>query len=176
MVRNIEDNFRIRPLNDSDSLEELTAMLHRAYRVLAEMGLRFLATHQDVATTRWRVSSGHCFVAEIDGKIVGTICYHDPSSDAGCDYYRQDGVARVGQLAVEPSLQRNRIATRLMTHAEEFARSRGMLELALDTAEPAGHLIEWYARIGYRIVGHHRWDVTNYRSVIMSKALGDKTL
>lgn len=137
------------------------------------MGLRFLATHQDVATTRSRVSSGHCFVAELDGKVVGTICYYEPSRKTGCDYYKKKGVAHVGQLAVEPLQQRLRIATKLMKHAEDFARTRGMRELALDTAEPALHLIEWYARIGYRIVGHQQWEVTNYRSVVMSKVLRD---
>ncbi len=173
MPANTEAPLRIRPLRDSDSLEELTELLHRAYRVLADMGLRFLATHQDVATTKRRVASGHCFVAERGGKVVGTICYYDPSRKSGCDYYKKKGVAHVGQLAVEPTLQRLRIATKLMGHAEDFARERGMIELALDTAEPALHLIEWYTRMGYRIVGHQQWEVTNYRSVIMSKVLRD---
>ena len=173
MATNIEGQIKIRPLSESDSLEELTDLLHRAYRVLADMGLRFLATHQDVATTKRRVSAGHCFVAELDGKVIGTICYYEPSRKSGCDYYKKKGVAHVGQLAVEPKQQRLRIATRLMLHAENFARERGMHELALDTAEPAIHLIEWYARMGYRVVGHQQWEVTNYRSVIMSKVLQD---
>lgn len=173
MSANSEVQVTIRALNESDSLEELTDLLHRAYRVLADMGLRFLATHQDVATTKQRVSSGHCFIAELNGKVVGTICYYEPSRKTGCDYYKKKGVAHVGQLAVEPMQQRLRIATKLMKHAEDFARERGMHELALDTAEPAIHLIEWYARIGYRIVGHQQWEVTNYRSVVMSKLLQD---
>lgn len=42
-------------------------------------------------------------------------------------------------------------------------------ELALDTAVPATHLIDRYKRLGYRTVAHYQRDVTNYRSVIMSK-------
>lgn len=176
MTINLKEELRIRPLNASDSLEDLTDMLHRAYRVLADMGLRFLATYQDVETTKSRVSSGHCFVAVLNGKVVGTICYYEPSRKTGCDYYKRKGVAHVGQLAVEPALSRLGIATYLMKHVEDFARSRGMKELALDTAEPALHLIEWYSRLGYEIVGHQQWEVTNYRSVLMSKSLGDSTL
>ena len=176
MTINLKDELRIRPLAESDSLEDLTDMLHRAYRVLADMGLRFLATYQDVDTTKSRVSSGHCFVAELDGKVVGTICYYEPSRKTGCDYYKKKGVAHVGQLAVEPALSRLGIATYLMKHAEEYGRSRGMKELALDTAEPAIHLIEWYSRLGYKIVGHQQWEVTNYRSVLMGKALDDHAL
>ncbi|MBW1796697.1 MAG: GNAT family N-acetyltransferase, partial [Deltaproteobacteria bacterium] len=45
----------------------------------------------------------------------------------------------------------------------------GASELALDTAEQATHLINWYERLGYRFIEYVDWDVTNYRSVIMSK-------
>ncbi len=167
----LNNRLLIRTLGADDSFEDLTELLHRAYRVLADMGLRFLATYQDVDTTKSRVSIGTCFVAELDGKIVGTITYYAPGRRYGCDYYKKKGVAHVGQLAVEPTLQRLGIAARLMSRAEDFARSRGMRELALDTAEPAIQLIDWYTRIGYRFVGYHQWDVTNYRSVIMTKPL-----
>jgi hypothetical protein len=44
-------------------------------------------------------------------------------------------------------------------------------ELALDTAEPAAHLIDWYQRLGFALVGHWKWGGANYRSVLMSKNL-----
>jgi signal transduction histidine kinase len=47
----------------------------------------------------------------------------------------------------------------------------GMIELALDTSEHATRLIETYARRGSLEVERCRWDVTNYRSVVMSKRL-----
>lgn len=176
MTLPLDNRLIIRTLRPDDSFDELTELLHRAYRVLADMGLRFLATHQDVDTTRSRVATGTCFVAELDGKIIGTITYYAPGRRYGCDYYKKKGVAHIGQLAVEPTVQRLGVAARLMSHAEEFARSRVMRELALDTAEPAIQLIDWYTRIGYRFVGYHQWDVTNYRSVIMSKLLIDSKI
>lgn len=171
MTQNPQGNFIIRPLAESDSLEELTELLHRAYAFLAGMGLRFYATFQDVETTRHRVSTGHCFVAELDSKVIGTITYYEPSERTGCEYYRRQGVCHLGQLAVDPELQQQGVAGRLMRHAEEYARSRGMSEVALDTAEPATHLISWYERMGYRFISYHQWDITNYRSVLMAKAL-----
>jgi hypothetical protein len=38
--------YSIRPLRDDDSISDLTALLHRAYKPLLDMGLRYLATHQ----------------------------------------------------------------------------------------------------------------------------------
>ena len=171
MTHNPRGDLIIRPLAESDSLEDLTELLHRAYGFLANMGLRFHATFQDVETTRHRVSTGECFVAELDGKVIGTITYYEPSDHTGCEFYQRQGVCHLGQLAVEPEVQKQGIAGRLMRHAEEYARLRGMSEVALDTAEPATHLISWYERMGYRFICHHQWDITNYRSVIMAKAL-----
>lgn len=171
MTHNPRGDLIIRPLAESDSLEDLTELLHRAYGFLANMGLRFHATFQDVETTRHRVSTGQCFVAELAGKVIGTITYYEPNDHTGCEFYQRQGVCHLGQLAVEPEVQKQGIAGRLMRHAEEYARLRGMSEVALDTAEPATHLISWYERMGYRFICHHQWDITNYRSVIMAKAL-----
>ncbi len=161
----------IRELRDSDSLENLTALLHRSYRTLAEMGLRYLATHQDASVTRDRIRLGTCFLAVADGRVVGTVTYHDPGHVKGSKWMEREGVAHLNQLAVEPELQGNGIATWLIKHAEAYARSRGVTEIALDTAEQADQLVAWYQKLGYRFVEYTDWEVTNYRSVVMSKTL-----
>jgi ribosomal protein S18 acetylase RimI-like enzyme len=169
----ISDNMVIRELRDDDSLEELTGLLHRSYKALADMGLYYFATHQTVEQTRKRISDKSVFVAVRDSTIIGTILYLKPGKPSGAEFFERPDVAKVGQLAVEPDLQRQGIATQLMHHVEEVARGDGASELSLDTAESASHLIEWYKRLGYRFVEYVRWDVTNYRSVILSKALVD---
>jgi ribosomal protein S18 acetylase RimI-like enzyme len=161
----------IRLLSPSDSLKELTDLLHRAYAPLARMGLRYVATYQDVETTRQRIAKGECYVAVSHNTIIGTICYYPPGVQKGTPWMRRHDVAHIGQLAVEPAHQGRGIATRLMGHAERRAEGDGAAELALDTAEPAKHLIDWYARLGFRFIEYAQWDVTNYRSVVMSKPL-----
>lgn len=161
----------IRPLREDDSLEELTDLLHRAYKALADMGLQYLATRQDVETTRKRISNGTCFVATIDDKIVGTITFKMPHVGHNVAWLDRPDIGHISQMAVEPALQSKGIGARLMRQAEEYARTRGLAELALDTSEQAGHLISWYKRLGYRFIEYVQWDVTNYRSVVMSKPL-----
>ena len=161
----------IRPLSDTDSLDDMTELLHRAYAVLADMGLNYVATYQDVDTTRRRVEKGRCFVAAIDDVIVGTIAYYGPGRTTGAPWKHGKGVAHVGQMGVEPSMQRQGIGEELIRYVEKIAREDGAAEIALDTAEPARRLIEWYERLGYRVVNYVDWDMTNYRSVIMSKKL-----
>ena len=161
----------VRLLGLEDSIYELTALLHRAYKRLADMNLRFVATYQDEATTRDRIEGAECYVAQIDGRIVGTIAFRDAEKTEGCPWYDRPEVASFGQFAVEPDLQGRGIGTALLRFIEQRAIESGAAELALDTAEPASHLIDYYSKVGYRIVDRVQWDVTNYVSVIMSKKL-----
>jgi GNAT superfamily N-acetyltransferase len=165
------DSIVIRPLVAEDSLVELTNFLHRAYARLAEMGLRYMATHQSVEVTRKRVEQGQCFVAMADDVTCGTIVFKDTEQTRGCPWYDRADVASIGQFAVEPGLQGNGLGRRFMALAEDRALASGARELALDTAEPATHLVAWYGRLGYRHIEYADWGHTNYRSVIMSKTL-----
>ena len=68
----------LRPLSASDSLEALTALLHRAYARLGAMGLNFTAVDQSVETTRARFASGQGFVLDDDGTLVGCVVVAGP--------------------------------------------------------------------------------------------------
>jgi len=168
---NTDDKLTIRQLSNTDSLEGLTELLHRSYKILADMGLKYVATYQSIETTRKRLKNGVCFVAVLDDRIVGTLLYRRPGQAKGCEFYQRPDVAHISQMGVEPELQRKGIGAKLMRHVEVTAARDGASELSLDTAEQATHLIEWYERLGYRFIEYIDWDVTNYRSVIMSKVL-----
>jgi GNAT superfamily N-acetyltransferase len=57
------------------------------------------------------------------------------------NWYSKDFVAKIGQFAVEPELQKYGIGSKMMDIVEEEARRiKNVRELALDTAETAHHL------------------------------------
>ena len=161
----------IRRIRDDDSLDQLTQLLHRAYAGLASRGMSFVASYQDVETTRSRIADGHCFVAESEGELVATITVYLETPESKCLHYLREGVARFGQFGVDPSLRGQGIGRALLAQAESFASANGYLEMALDTAEGAQDLIDLYKRWGYRNIGSVDWDLTNYVSVVMSKKL-----
>ena len=163
----------IRDIDASDSIEELTKLLHDAYAYLDGMGLNYTAVDQSAATTRERIEAGQCFVALADNRLVGTIVVEPTIQDPLCPYFGKPGAASVHQLAVAPSHQRRGLGNRLLNHAEAWARTQGYKELALDTAEPAHHLIAMYSKLGYKQVGSAQWNGKRYRSVIMAKKLDD---
>lgn len=161
----------IRWLRPGDSITGLTELLHRAYARQAARGFRYLATWQDAATTCKRCAQGECFVAEAGGRVIGTVTLLDAAKTKGSPWFDRPDVACFGQFGVEPGLQGRGIGNRLMDHIERRAKDKRLAELALDTAEGATDLIQWYSGRGYRFIEYVEWDVTNYRSVIMSKNL-----
>lgn len=169
------EDVEILPFNEArDSYDEVTRFLHAAYRGLAEMGLNYVAATQDAATTRGRIAAAAaCWVAHQAGSIVGTICYYgeSPSADHP-DWYRRGDVSFFGQFGVEPSLQGSGIGSRLLAAAEARAIADAKTEFACDTAEPAHHLVAYYSRLGFRVVGRHRWPHAVYDSLILSKRIG----
>ena len=164
----------IRPFQPSDSISEITELLHLSYKKLADMGFRYFATHQDEEETDKRLNKGYSFIAKSADKIIATITVYFPIKESnGAKHYKTENVANFGQFAVHPDLQSNGIGNFLMDLIENKARSLGAEEIALDTAEGALHLIKYYKKRGYRFIEYVNWSVTNYRSVIMSKSLSN---
>ena len=146
-------------------------MLHEAYAPLAAAGMRFVASHQDTATTRRRLERGEIFVAADDSTIVGIITLKEVASTNGSPFLDRPDVAAFGQFAVRPSYQCRGIGSRLIEIVEQRAQEKGIAHLALDTSEHAAALIAMYTAKGFRFVEHAHWKTVNYRSIVMSKAL-----
>jgi predicted N-acetyltransferase YhbS len=171
-VSTIADTTSIRRIGPQDSIDEITELLHRAYAALGARGWNYTAVDQTAEVTRSRLAEGVGLVAvEPDGRIVGTITYWPPEKPWDSPWLQRVDVAFLGQFAVEPSRQGAGTGGRLMDAVEDLARAAGARELALDTAEPALHLIASYERRGYRFIEYAQWEGKRYRSVIMSKTL-----
>ena len=167
-------NLDIRPLAETDSLAALTALLHRAYARLATMGLNYTAVDQPVEKTDQRVRSGACFVAVAGNELVGTITVRRPKPDRESAWYCQPHVCSAIQFAVAPELQGKGVGSALLLRAERWVREENFAELAVDTAEQATHLTEFYRRRGYREICTIQWPGKIYRSVILSKTISPR--
>ena len=96
----------------TDSLEDLTQLLHRAYRPLAEMGLRYVATYQDADRTARRIAGRECYVGIGAGRIVATVTFRTASQTSGCPWYDRPNVSSFGQFAVDSAYQGRGIGSR----------------------------------------------------------------
>lgn len=142
---------------------EIRVLVNSAYKELADMGLNYTATYQDVATTIERMNSGQTFILKKQNQIVATILFNKKN------FFTNKNTAYVGQFAVLPNLKRKGLGTYLMDHCEQLAQQQGFEGLQLDTAIPATHLVEMYRKRGYTIVGETHWEGKTYSSYIFEK-------
>ncbi len=168
----------IRPLQAGDSVEALTALLHKAYASLGAQGWNFTAVDQPVDVTRDRLAGAQGFVAELDGRLVGTVAVRGPKpagetyiADAPPALYTTPGTAILSQLGVHPDCRGQGVGEQLIDAAEAWAHAQGFSQIALDTAEPATALRRRYERHGYVTVGRMQWQGKTYASVLMAKLL-----
>ena len=167
--------LRVRTFEESDSIHDLTALLHRAYAQLGSMGLNYTAVDQTAEVTAKRIQGGQCFVVANGSTLVGTIVVQPTYEKNECEYFMRPQVAAAHQFAVDPGHQGKGMGRMLLEHAEKWAAQSGFNELAIDTAEQATHLVELYSRLGYRHVSWGQWPGKVYRSVVLSKSLPAKS-
>ncbi|WP_193370479.1 GNAT family acetyltransferase [Pelagibius marinus] len=93
---------------------------------------------------RWQRSDcAEIFVAERDGKIVGTVCCgHD--GHRGWLYY----------VAIDPALQGAGLGRRMVRHAENWLAERGILKVQLIVRDGNRPVIGFYTAIGYAYTPH----------------------
>lgn len=163
--------MQVRPLAESDNLFELTEMLHRAFRKLGDMGLNCTCVNQSVATTYLRAARGSCFVVAYRGRLIATITLYEPDAASQAQWYRRGDVASIHQFAVDPDFQGCGVGEALLALAEQWSLARGYRHVALDTAQPANHLLAFYQRRGYALIETMCIPGRNYMSVILSKRL-----
>lgn len=105
-------------------------------------------------------------------RIISTIALYSPTPSNVSSWYNKEFVAKFGQFAVLYEFQKYGIGSKMIDIVEAEARKiENVKEIALDTAETAYHLIDFYKKRGYRYVETISWDMTNYNSVILSKLL-----
>ena len=137
------------------------------------MGLNYTAVDQSAEVTAKRIAGCKCFVAEHDGRLVGTATIKGWYQLSQCAYYAMPGVAIVNQIAVHPEAQGRGIGSALLSSCSSWARQQGYERLALDTAVPAIHLVALYKRLGFEEVAHVQWPGKVYQSVVLSRQLSD---
>lgn len=167
--------LQVRTLAARDSLDMLTALLHRAYAPLQEQGFPPSFTEPTVDLTRRSVAGGNCLVADRGGLLVGTVTVSgshqgDVEGFTGADpWLRSDDTACVTQFAVEPQHAGDGVGRRLLQASEALAREHGYKRLAIEIAEPGTALRAMFRHHGYVQVGQAQRPGRPYRSLILQK-------
>ena len=110
-------------------------------------------------------------VAELDGRLVGTLALWRGGPDEETERFRRADAFVLGRFAVDPAVQRRGVGAALLAEAGSIARAAGAVEVLGDTAETATHLVDDYGRHGWPAVGHVHGPGKTHRSALLAKAL-----
>ena len=157
------EKFQICLAQDSD-ISLITKLLNSAYKELADMGLNYTASYQNEIKTKERISEGRCFVLKNnENKIIGTILITIKN------HFTNNHTAYLGQFGILPEYKSSGLGTRLLEFCEGIAMNEGFSGMQLDTAIPAKHLVDWYQRRDYKIIGQLHFDGKTYNSYVFEK-------
>lgn len=156
------EELEIRLVCEND-IPAIRSLVNAAYKELSEMGLNYTGTYQDERVTQDRISRGCAFVLEQGKKILGTVLFSERN------FFTNLRTGYVSQLAIDPSFKRSGLGTILMDLCEDIASSEGFEAIQLDTAKPALHLVAWYQKRGYKIIGEVKIEGKTYESWIFEK-------
>ena len=119
---------------DREAIERLVEAAYGMY--VERIGKRPAPMDADYAAL---IDAGRITVAQSEGRVVGILVLV-PMEDH----------LLVENVAVDPAAQGSGLGRRLMAHAEDEARTRGLSELRLYTNEKMVENVAWYPRLGYR--------------------------
>jgi GNAT superfamily N-acetyltransferase len=151
----------IRPVR-ADELLPVQALLHRAHAWNLANGFNFTAADIGETELAARLDPAHFFVAEHDGRLVGSIEVKPEKDGPDWGFHL---------LAVDPESAVKGVGRALIAHAEALRKERGAPRMVLDTPQTHPWLPAYYAGMGYATFATVQWEGKKYRSVLMAKEL-----
>ena len=162
----------VRPLDSKDSIQELTELLHLAFKLDEQQPYEYPMAKQNEETTRMHVKCGDCWIADVEGRLTGVGLVWPPEKNVHRRWYRRwyrpRQTAYLRLLAVHPDFQGMGVGTMLLDHCEQSAVKMSAWELA--GSSPVGsRQLSLYKRRGYRIFRYISFSDLNYHSVAFAK-------
>jgi GNAT superfamily N-acetyltransferase len=97
--------LKVRLYTKLDPISEITNLLHASYAEWKDAGLHFTACDQDEAKTLHRLTEGTAWLAEIDGRLIGTIALNQGRKGHEVPYYRRNGLFFFSQFGIHPDFK-----------------------------------------------------------------------
>lgn len=137
----------------SADLEALWALVGRAVAHMNASGNpQWGADYPTRAHYVGDLEAGELYVAvNEEGRLLGCACINGDESPeyAEVAWTYTGPVLSVHRLAVDPAVQRQGVATALLTHAEDLARGRGVKALHVDTYAKNDRMQALFTKRGY---------------------------
>lgn len=140
-----------------EDYEELSRLITAAYQEFAEsLGDEWEGYRDDLADIARRAAQGSQFVAETEGRPVGTVTYYPPREDeaaAGEWWWWPKDFAYLRALGVDPAARGGGVGRALTIACIERARADGAAGIALNTLSIMDAATALYEGLGFHQTG-----------------------
>ena len=133
----------LRPATAAD-VAILAALIRTAFAEQAGLEPPSGAVSETTESLQQRLALGGAFVAELNGALVGCVCYETHPEHL-----------KFGRLAVLPEYRSFGIGRRLIDAVENLARAEGKPRVQCGVRVALTENQAWYERLGYHFVSAH---------------------
>ncbi|NLZ48845.1 MAG: GNAT family N-acetyltransferase [Clostridiales bacterium] len=127
---------------DIPAIERITKEAFKAYVINAHIPGKTAALEETEEDIQKDINNKLCFVAEVDGVVVGSV---------RVEINEEDKTAYLSRFGVALEYQSNGIGAKLLDHVDETMKEMGISKLYLHTASKLVSLIKFYYGRGFYI-------------------------
>lgn len=155
----------IRKLTSDDviSLEDIQKLISKAHNDNIKNGLFYATATQTIEKLRQKIGDGICFIAEENGKLIGTatVCTKK------INYWYYNGtIALIKLVAVDPDSKHSKIGTRLIEACVYQAKENGIKVVVTDSAEENVIFGKLASRCGFKAIDYCKYKANNFVSTV----------
>ena len=145
----VQPAIRLATSHDIDALRSVIARANEGHRGAVRDHL-FEAYVTSALDVTGRLAGGEVLVAEVDGRVVGTITFYTDANDEGMPSRFPGNTAGIRATAVDPSARGQGIGRALVEACIQRAAAAGLSGIALHTADFMVAAVAVYERAGFR--------------------------
>lgn len=173
-------NIKIIEKNTEISWDEITDVIHDAYKEREKQNLHFAATRSTPAENAQKILDGKCFLAMDNNEIAGLVFLRCPKwpyltrKNGKQKWYCDKKYGMVINLAVKEKYKRHGISKKLLQKLIDECKDLKLDSVIIDTSSKLKWLNQFYASFGFKKVDYISWNTTNYYTIVRRLNLNGK--
>ena len=151
----------VKKMQDTNvTYDQIVTLMHAAFKERVLQGLKYTCSYMDVNTYIENSRGGVILVAMNADELCGTAMLHINTDKGGAKY------GYIENLAISPKVKRMGVGSLLLKEVLKIVAENKGDYLLSDTAVDADSAVKFHKKNGFKIVGLHSYQSTNYYSYL----------
>ena len=149
--------------DDVISLDDIQKLISKAHSDNIKNGLFYATASQTIEKLRQKIGDGVCFIAEENGKLIGTATVCSKKINY---WYYSGTVSLIKLVAADPDSKHSKIGTRLIEACIRQAVENEVQVVVTDSAEENIIFKKLAKRCGFKVIDYCKYKANNFISTV----------